>query len=1348
MSDGKILQIPTIGQPDGPGWRLHVRTPPEPVDERPEIPAATGYVELHCHSCYSFREGASSPRELVAQAVELGYSTLAVTDRDGLYGAMEFARDAAAGGVRPIIGADVTLQGGYQLVLLAETREGYANLCQLLSQARLAEAQDGIRPEIPNPQIPLQALAQHTRGLIALSGDEHGEVPALVAAGRWERAAGAATGFAEWFGRDNFFIELQQTLTFGDTERNRRLVELAQQLGLGVVATNDVWYHARERHRLHDILVAIRHRSTLDGSHRLRHANSERYLKSPEEMAELFADTPEALRNTVVIAERCRFDLVRDLGYEFPHAVVPAGETADSHLANICWEAFERKYGKGLAPAPAPPPLVISPAPLVILSEAKDPSRVRVTDPSACGPQDDRRPPSSPALVRRKGIELIPPGETKKDLWTRPHPTPLPEGEGTGGCRQPARVLMAASVPPHPTPPSQRGKELVPFPLAHSLDCSSLTKTCPSLDETEDEDETGKQEALGAGAAEPGELDAWQGVRVLRQKPEVAPVSDQYTEAVGRLEEELRIVAKHGLAGFFLAYYDLLKMAGEIAQELKGRDPTLPPDERPVGRGRGSSVSSIVCYLIGLSHIDPIANELFLGRFLNDEMPSVPDIDLDFPRDIREQILKRIWTAFDEGRAALVCAYTTYRGRSAVRDVGKALGLPAVEIDHLAKLSDAWSADGVAREMERLPEYRAKLDAPLWRDLATMCQEIMGLPRHVTQHVGGMVLSARPLQELVPLEPTRMAGRVMCQWDKDSVDDARMVKIDFLALGMLSLVDECLDTIEERHSERPDLGRIPHDDPAIYDQICIGDTIGLFQIESRAQIGTLPHTQPRNLDDLAVQVAIVRPGPIVSGAFHPYMDYRRRLREGEHIDVEYIHPLLEPVLKDTLGVVLYQEQVVQVAMAIAGYSAGQADLLRRNLNRRRGAELVGEDWPEFRRRAAERGVPEDAALAAFRSILGFAAYGFPKSHAVAFALLAYESAWLRHRYPAEYYAALFNNQPMGFYSTEVIAGDARRHGIELARPDVNLSGALCTVERDRRIRLGLSEVKGLGKDAALAVVAEREANGPFVSLTDFVERTTLKPEVLERLVLAGAFDDLSSASEGVRNPLPEGEGTGGSQSVLFPLRGEVNCHPERSERSVSHVTQRTAPSAGGPQDDKFLQGGRRDLLWQLGLLGNRRPTMRQQALPLPIEQDAVALPALSAWEQMVGEYGTMGLSPEGNAMALLRPVLDGDLVSSAQVLDLPEGAQVRVAGLVVCRQRPSTAKGVIFLSLEDEYGMANAVVYPPLFERQRTLILTEPFLIVRGRIQRQGTVTHIIAQRFERPDVPGERLVKVSHDFH
>ena len=1262
MTDGKIIQIPMMGDPYGPGWRLRPRGHDRGIDDHDprgredverkdtadelvplspqslvlsptsSVVGSSTYVELHCHTCYSFREGASTPRELAEQAAALGYGALAITDRDGLYGAMEFARAAMAAGVRPLIGADVTLQGGYRLVLLAETRTGYANLCQLLSHARLAEAQPalpspppvvrlgekkssfrsarlepeqvgtpiGIRPEIPQPEITFADLAQHAEGLIALSGDEHGEVPAAIAAGRYDRAVAAARRYIAWFGRNNFFIELQQTLTCGDMERNQGLLALAQHLGLGVVATNDVWYHARERHRLHDVLVAIKHRTTLDGSHRLRHANSERFLKSAEAMAELFEDVPEALANSLIIAERCRFDLTCDLGYEFPHYPVPPGETPDSYLASICDEAFARKYGG-----------------------------TTLTLPFS---QMERKP------------AVVSPSARDRESAMR-------TGEGPRGVRQEAGGGSDARL------------------------SSGLLS---------------KEESL-------------------------------YLEAEARLEEELGLIKRHNLAGFFLAYYDLLGLAGEIASELKGRDPHLPPDERPVGRGRGSSVSSIVCYLIGLSHIDPMANDLFLGRFLNEELTSVPDIDLDFPRDIREELLKRIWAAFDQGRAALVCAYSTYHGRSAVRDVGKALGLPALEIDHLAKLSDAWSSEGVAREMARLPEYRDRLDAPLWRDLVALTQQIIGLPRHVTQHVGGVVLSARPLSEIVPLEPTRMEGRVMCQWDKDSVDDARMVKIDFLALGMLSLVDECLDTIERRHGQRPDLGRISHEDSKIYEKICAGDTIGLFQIESRAQIATLPHTQPRNLDDLAVQVAIVRPGPIVGGAFRPYMDYRRRAREGEDVHVYYVHPCLEPVLKDTLGVVLYQEQVVQVAMVVAGYTAGEADQLRRNLSRRHGGELVEKDWPAFRDRAAGNSVPEDAARAAFHSVLGFASYGFPKSHAVAFGLLAYESAWLRYTYPAEYYAALLNNQPMGFYTTEVIAGDARRHGVELARPDINLSGVGCTVETDRRIRLGLAEVKGVGEDTAAEIVAEREAHGMFESVPDCARRVALRPEGLENLVMAGAFD---GQARGRRELLWQ---LGLLQSARVGAQG-------RRVRSLTG-TRSTSASAG---DARY----------------------RQQALPLPIEQDMVTLPSMTAWEQVAAEYEILGLSPEQHAMALLRRYLErgtgeprgergkNSILPTAHAVDLPEGTEVCLAGLVVCRQRPSTAKGVLFVSLEDEYGIANVVVYPPLFDAQRTLILTQPFLLVYGRVQRQGTVVHIIARRFERPVVHTDRLIAVSHDFH
>jgi len=1059
------------------------------------------YVELHCHSSYSLREGASTPRQLVERARELGYQALALTDHNALYGAMEFATAAAAANIRPIIGAEITLTGEYHLTLLAETSTGYANLCRLLSHAYLDHSKDA-------PEVTFDVLADHAEGLIALSGCKRGEVPALIQSGARRRAAAAARRYIEWFGRDGFFIELQQNLAFGDKARNAALVELAEQLGVGYVATNNVHYHVRERHRLHDVLVAIHHQTTLDASHRLRRENSEYYLKSAAEMRELFAHYPRAIWNAGVIAERCTFNLIRDLGYQFPHYPVPEGETADTFLARICQEAFGRKYGQ--------------------------------SDP-----------------------------ETQEN------------------ARQ-------------------------------------------------------------------------------------------------RLTEELRLIRKHGLAGFFLTYRDILKLAGTIAAELRGRDPNLPPDERPVGRGRGSSVSSIVCYLIGLSHIDPVKTELFLGRFLNDELASVPDIDLDFPRDIRERLLERVYKEFGEERAALVCTFATYRLRSAIRDVGKALGLPAVEIDKLAKLSERWGSGSLGEEMARLPEFRERLNAPLWRDLVDLVQQILRLPRHIGQHVGGVILSARPLQELVPLEPARMAGRVVCQWDKDSVDDARFVKIDFLALGMLSLVDECLEIIESRHGQRPDLGRIPHDDPQVFDRICAGDTMGMFQIESRAQIQSLPHTQPRTIDDLAVQVAIIRPGPIMAGSFHPYMEHRRRLAEGEKVDVEYLHPCLESALRETLGVILYQDQVLQVAMAAAGYSAGEADRLRRDMGKRHGAEIMETHWPRFLAGAKERGIDDGTARAIFERLLGFSGYGFPKSHAVAFALLAYESAWLRTNFPTEYYCALFNNQPMGFYSVEVLTGDARRHGVKVVEPDLNLSLAKCRVEADQVIRLGLGCVQGIGEETAENIVRKREQGGPFRSLFDCARRTGLRREALENLITAGAADS-------------------------FGLT-------------------------------------RRELLWQLGLL--YWPVGQQPPLDVPTEQDMVALPSISAWEQLVGEYKVLNLSPNHHPLAIMRSRLPRGLATSATLERMADGAAVRLGGMVVCRQRPWTAKGVVFLLLEDEFGLANVVVYPTLFERQRNLIRLEPLLLVYGHLQRRGGTINVVARHFQSLRRPRDEVASVSHDFY
>ena len=1108
------------------------------------------YAELHAHSCWSLREGASSTDELIDRATALGYPAMALTDHDNLYGAMEYARAARERGLKPITGCELTVRDSgagrseaasslpdvqpspaSHLTVLARDVEGYRNLCRLLSRAYRVHGKDA-------PVVEREWLFEHNAGLIVLSGCTGSEL-ARLATTNPQRAASLAAEYRDTFG-DRFFIELQHHDVFGDTARVDALAAVAERCALEVIATNNVHYHVRTRHRLNDVLVAVRHRLTLDSSHRERRPNSEFFLKSAEEMARRFERYPRAISNTLAIAEQCAFDLTRDLPYRLPDYPVPDGATPDSFLRGVCERAFHRKY----------PP----------------------TDPFA-------------------------------------------------------------------------------------------------------------------------------------------------TEARDRLDRELALIAKHGLAGFFLVYWDLLQLVNEIAVEVRGRDARLQPDERPVGRGRGSSVSSIVCYLIGLSHIDPVRNNLYLERFLNEELHSLPDIDLDFPRDIRDEVLRRIYDRYGEEHAALVAAFPTYRFRSAVLDIGKALGLPAPVLARLNKLGDFYaSSTAIAGHMRRIPELRPLVDAPIWRDMVELAAQVSGFPRHIGQHVGGVIVSAEPLSSVVPVEPARMDGRFVCQWDKDSADDARFVKIDFLALGMLSAVDECLGIIEEEHGLRVDLGRVPHDSPEIYASIREGDTMGVFQIESRAQVQTLPRTRPNNLDDLAVQVAIIRPGPIVAGSFRPYMEYRERLARGEAIEVDYGHPELGPLLAhclgETLGHVLYQDQVLQIACAVAGFTPGQADRLRRAMSRKRSSDAMQALAAEFFAGAARMDVSPQAAKIAFDKMAAFAAFGFPKSHAVAFALLAYESAWLRYHYPAAYYCSLFNAQPMGFYSVEVLTQDAARHGIATLPPSINASRAGAWPE-EGDIRLGFQQIKSLGggwqdirqhpraqgySTTPARLVAERRANGPYRSLRDLLVRARLSREQAETLILAGALDAFG---------LP-----------------------------------------------------RRELLWQLGLLtgstvpGRDAARQNQLALPLPTEQDMAKLPALSPWEELAWDHDRMGLSPGRHPMALVRALLHEGLITSrhlggvANPNRLPPGAMVEMAGMVVTRQRPATASGVMFMLLEDEFGLANLVVYAGLQERQRELVRATPFVIVRGRVDNeQSGFPNIIAEHFRPCPLPGFIEQPESHDF-
>jgi error-prone DNA polymerase len=1038
------------------------------------------FVELHCHSAYSFLDGASHPEELAARAAELGYDALALTDHDGVYGSLEFAHAAKAFGVRPITGAEVTLSDGSHVTLLVETPRGYANLCRLLTAAHA-----GTRPKPAEPVPPAldrHLLASHLEGLICLSG--------CARDGLAVRNANGAAELAAVFGRDRFFVELQRPYERGDARRNNRLRQLAETIGVQTVATGNVHAHNRRRALLQDAMVAIRHRGSLEGAEQERRGNHECVLMTPEQALERFPLDREAVERTAELAGRLEFDLTQELGYRYPD-FSDRDEPAIAELTRVCVRAFEARY------------------------------------------------------------------------------------------RLSNRLLLG--------------------------------------------------------------------------------------QARARLEEELALIGELGLAGFFLLHWEVLELAAEVAREVRGRE--SPRHSLPPGRGRGSSVGSLVCYLTGLSHVDPVAAGLSLGRFLNRELDAVPDIDLDFPRDIREKLIVALTERYGHEHAALVASFSTYRSRGAIRDLGKALGLPFAELERLARVTEG-SPKRVAEEIAKLPDGEAKLRSRRWRALGVLSKEIAGLPRHISQHPGGMVISSRPLIDLVPVQPAAMEGRQICQWDKDSCADAGFLKIDLLGLGMLSAVEDCVVQIANLRGKTIDLSRIPIDDPAVYDEIQNADTVGDFQIESRAQMQSLLRTRPENLDDLTIQVALVRPGPIQGKAVHPYIEHRQRLREDPSFVPPVDHPLLAEPLRDTLGVVVFQDQVLEVAIALAGFSVGEAEGLRRAMSRKRSEEAIEAFRGRFVEGAVAKSVDAKLADEVYDKLVGFSGFGFPKSHAAAFGLLAYQSAWLRHHYPAEFLCALLNAQPMGFYPPASLVRDAQRRGVEVLPPDVNLSAAKCSIEGGA-VRIGLEYVSSIGEDdaKALAEVA------PFESVVELAQRTSIGHDGLESLIASGACDSL-----------------GGSRRALLWELGLV----PRSE---------SVPGSGGEE--------------------------RQLALPLDPTAETPDLPVPTEWEQMLANYRQTSLSVGTHPMELLRPHLPATVLSSHDLCQAPDRGRVAVAGMAVARQRPATAKGVVFMLLEDEFGQVNLIVPPQVYEQHRAIVRGEPLILAHGTFERVERNQNVVVRKLE-----------------
>jgi error-prone DNA polymerase len=777
-------------------------------------------------------------------------------------------------------------------------------------------------------------------------------------------------------------------------------------------------------------------------------------------------------------------------------------------------------------------------------------------------------------------------------------------------------------------------------------------------------------------------------------------------EAERRLAEELAVIRKLGLSGFFLLHFDLLEQAREVAAEVRGPDSArrlLPP-----GRGRGSSVSSVVCYLTGLSHVDPVKAGLFLGRFLNDEITEMPDIDLDFPRDIREKLIPRVHERYGRERAALVAAFACYRSRGAVRDLGKAFGLPAGEIERVAGMADMYAgADRVERDVvESIGAERA--ESPRWRHLVRLAREAWGLPRHVSQHPGGMVLSTRPLVDICPVQPAAMEGRQLVQWDKDSCADAGFLKIDLLGLGMLSAVERAVEKVAEARGERIDLSRIPLDDAEVFEAIRAAETTGVFQIESRAQMQMLPRSRPESIEDLTVQVALVRPGPIQGGAVHPYLERKRLLRDDPDYEIPYEHPALEPILSDTLGAIVFQDQVIQVAMALAGFSAGEAEGLRRAMSRKRSEEALNAYAERFVAGAVSRGIERELAERVFEQVRGFSGFGFPKSHAAAFGLLAYQSTWLRVHYGPELLCSLLNEQPMGFYPPDSLSHEAQRRGIEVRGVDVNASEVECSVEPppvggEPAVRIGLGYVKGINEEEVCGLVVERERGGRYRDLADLASRSGVGRDGLERLAWAGACESIG---------LPAGKAA--RREELWRL-------------GIARGSERRRTMSRG-EDGRL----RRD------------PEHTQLALPLSLPAPPELRP-LDSWERIVADYASTGVTLGEHPMEVIRPGVERPLVLCSELERTADGSRVAVAGMVVARQRPATANGVVFMLLEDEGGVVNVIVPPPVYERFRLAVRTAPFALVQGKLERREGVVNLLADRVERLEAPMPASAEVRH---
>ena len=1044
------------------------------------------FIHLHVHSPFSFLDGASSIPTLVQQAADFGASALAITDHNNVSAAVQFYKTATAAGIKPIQGAELTLDKGYHLVCLAKNPTGYANLCQLLTIAY----QYGGRS---NPRVPMEALAKHHRDLIFLSGCRGGEVPSLILQGDLDAARKAAQCYMEICGRDNFYLELISDFLPHTSQLNTVLSQLAAELGLKVVATNNVHYAKKENFPLHDTFTCIRTLTELDDVHPQRRLNAENHLKSPAEMTKLFTSYPEAIAATQEIADRCQpvLDPTRHL---FPAFPVPCGLSAATFLRKLTYQGAAERYG------------TITPA--------------------------------------------------------------------------------------------------------------------------------------------------------IKQ----------------RLEHELGIITRLQVEDYFLVMWDIACFARKRGIRYAGR---------------GSAADSAVVYCLKITEVDAIARGLLFERFLSLERAQKPDIDIDFDARYRDDVATYVYDKYGKEHVAAVCTFNTFRARSALRDFGKALGFPPQEIDNLAKRFPHVPGDAIQKALGKFPEIR-KSPLPVWkyRQLFSLCEEAAGFPRFIGTHLAGLVISKEPLTTVTPLQEAAK-GVLITQFDKDDIEDLGLIKLDLLSLRTLAAVEDTVTSIniQAAKANAPSFRYegIPLDDTATYQRLNSGKTIGAFQLESPAQRALQARLGANNMEDIIASVALIRPGPIKGNMVEPFI--ARRHQEEKPT---YIHPALEPILAKTYGVVLYQEQVIEIATTIAGFTPGESDRLRRVMTHFRSQKEMDAIGEEFIAKATANGVELEVAKTIFSYILGYAGYGFCEAHAAAFGDTAYKTSYLLEHYPAHFYAAILSNQPMGFYPPNTICLEARRRNIPILPPDINISTERFTVEElplngkrhipaDPRlaIRVSLAQVAKMDQ-ASLEKILVQRSRDPYHSLLDFCQRTHLDKDIVTNLILCGAFDG------------------------LYP--------------------------------------NRRQLLWDLGKFQELLPRKDQPSLftgepqLLLQESSSYEVPDFSPKEKFLHEYSILGLNATTHLMAFFRPYLEHRHIASSHKLEqTPPGGYVRAAGIVIRPHRPPTKSGrtVVFLTLEDEFGMIDVTIFEDVYQKYGHIIFTEPALIVWGKLEQRGNAKSITARRVE-----------------